>query len=571
LNRLTQKTYPDSTSVEYVYDLVGKVLQVNDPTGTYGFAYDNMGRLIGTTTQYSFLSSSFANAYTYDADSNRVTLTDPQGGVTSYAYDTLNRLSTLTPPTAFSSTGFGFTYDALSRRTQMTRPNGVTTNYTYDNLSRLLSVLHQVSASTIDGAAYTYDSAGNRTAKTNELSAVTSNYTYDPLYELTQVTQATNTTESYSYDPVGNRLSSLGVSSYTNNSSNELTSTSAASYAYDANGNTTSKTVSGNTTNYTWDFENRLTSVMLPGTGGTVSFKYDPFARRIQKVLTQNSTTTTTNYLYDGDNAVEDVDQNGNVLARYEQTTNIDEPLAELNSGVTSYYEADGLGSVTSLSSSAGALANAYTYDSFGNITAASGSLTNPFRYTGRDLDTETSLQFSRARYYDPSAGRFISEDPMRFGAGINFYRYVKNNSVNLADPYGLKVQKCCQNTQINWWMDFSSKLLGVQHCFIKTDTVTAGMGPANGGPLPACPILTQTAVTDHSARTISPGQCNDVPGVDEACVNKALKIGTPTGRWTPTNQCNSFASDVLDKCSTCPKPTFQYPHPVGFSSLDNR
>jgi YD repeat-containing protein len=77
-----------------------------------------------------------------------------------------------------------------------------------------------MSTSTIDGAAYTYDSAGNRTSKTNELSAVTSNYTYDPLYELTQVTQATNTTESYSYDPVGNRLSSQGVSSYTNNSSN---------------------------------------------------------------------------------------------------------------------------------------------------------------------------------------------------------------------------------------------------------------------------------------------------------------------------------------------------------------
>ena len=119
----------------------------------------------------------------------------------------------------------------------MTRPNGVTTNYTYDKLSRLLSVLHQMSASTIDGAAYTYDSAGNRTAKTNELLAVTSNYTYDPLYELTQVTQATTTPENYSYDPVGNRLSSLGVSSYTNNSSNELTSTSAASYVYDANGN----------------------------------------------------------------------------------------------------------------------------------------------------------------------------------------------------------------------------------------------------------------------------------------------------------------------------------------------
>jgi YD repeat-containing protein len=50
LNRLTSKTYPDTTAVDYVYDLVGKIQQVNDPTGTYAFAYDNMGRLIGTTT-----------------------------------------------------------------------------------------------------------------------------------------------------------------------------------------------------------------------------------------------------------------------------------------------------------------------------------------------------------------------------------------------------------------------------------------------------------------------------------------------------------------------------------------
>jgi RHS repeat-associated protein len=438
LNRLTQKSYPNSTSVEYTYDLVGKVLQVNDPTGTYGFSYDNMGRLIGTTTQYTFLpSNNFTNSYTYDANSNRLTLTDPQGGVTSYAYDTLNRLSTLTPPTAFSSTGFGFSYDALSRRIQMTRPNGVTTNYTYDSLSHLLSVLHQVSSSTIDGAAYTYDSAGNRTAKTNEKTAVTSNYTYDPLYELTKVTQSTNTTESYSYDPVGNRLSSLGVSSYTNNSSNELTSSSAASYAYDANGNTTSKTVSGSTTNYTWDYENRLTSVVLPSTSGSLAFKYDGLGHRVQKAFTQGSTTTT-NYLYDGANSIEDVDQNGNVLARYEQTIIIDEPLAELRSGTTSYYHADGLGSVTSLSTSAGALANTYTYDSFGNLTASTGSLTNRFQYTSREFDPETGVYYYRARYYDPNVGRFVSEDPIGFGGGSDFYVYVRNSPVYLSDPFGL-------------------------------------------------------------------------------------------------------------------------------------
>ncbi len=111
---------------------------------------------------------------------------------------------------------------------------------------------------------------------TDGLGSVTS-------HELTQVTQGTNTTESYSYDPVGNRLSSLGVASYAYNNSNELTSTPTTTYTYDNNGNTLTKTDSTGTTTHAWDFENRLTSVTLPGSGGTVSFKYDPFGRRIYK------------------------------------------------------------------------------------------------------------------------------------------------------------------------------------------------------------------------------------------------------------------------------------------------
>lgn len=80
LDRLASKDYPDSTSASFVYDLVGKIRQVTDPTGTYGFAYDNMGRLTATTTQYSFLPGhNFQNGYTYDAASNRKSLTAPDG------------------------------------------------------------------------------------------------------------------------------------------------------------------------------------------------------------------------------------------------------------------------------------------------------------------------------------------------------------------------------------------------------------------------------------------------------------------------------------------------------------
>jgi RHS repeat-associated protein len=427
-------------------------------------------------------------------------------------------------------------------------------------VSHLLSVLHQAGANTLDGASYTYDPAGNRTVKTNDLNGITSNYTYDPLYELTQVTQGVSTTESYSYDAVGNRLSSSGVPTYNYNSSNELTSNSSGSYAYDANGNTLSDPQGRG---FTWDFENRLTQAAVPGAnGGTTTFKYDPFGRRIQK----SGPLGTTNYSYDLDSVLEEMDQSGNVLARYTQGRILDEPLAMYRSASTSYYEADGLGSISSLTNSNAGLAESYTYDSYGSVTGSTGTLTNPFQYTGREFDPETNLYYYRNRSYDVSSGRFNSEDPLRFSAGVNFYRYVKNSPVDFVDPFGLKVQKCCRTPQINWWANFLIKLTGQKHCFIKTDKVTAGMGPANGGPLPACPLFTQTAVTDHSAEVISPGECTDVPGVDEDCVNKSLGVGTPLGRWSPWNQCNSFANGVLEKCSTC-KKTSTYPEHEHFMS----
>jgi YD repeat-containing protein len=145
--------------------------------------------------------------------------------------------------------------------TQLTRPNGVNTNYSYDSMSHLLSVLHQAEANTLDGASYTYDPAGNRTSKTNYLDGVTSNYGYDLLYQLTQVTQGASTTESYSYDAVGNRLSSLGVPTY-NYSSNELTSNSNGGYTYDNNGNTLTDAQGRS---FTWDFENRLIQAVVSG------------------------------------------------------------------------------------------------------------------------------------------------------------------------------------------------------------------------------------------------------------------------------------------------------------------
>jgi RHS repeat-associated protein len=141
------------------------------------------------------------------------------------------------------------------------------------------------------------------------------------------------------------------------------------------------------------------------------SFKYDPLGRRIYK----SSSSGTSIYAYDDYDLIEETSASGAVVSRYVQAINIDEPLAILRSGTTIYYHADGLRSITSLSTSAGAIANTYTFDSFGKLTNSTGSLTNFLRYAGREFDTETNLYYNRARYLDPSTGRFVSEDPIRF------------------------------------------------------------------------------------------------------------------------------------------------------------
>jgi len=98
--------------------------------------------------------------------------------------------------------------------------------------------------------------------------------------------------------------------------------------------------------------------------GSTVTFKYDPFGRRIDKT----TSSTTSVFAYDGGNLIEETNSAGAVVARYSQTENIDEPLAMLRSSTASYYNADGLGSVTSLANSSGTLIQSYTFDSFGRV-----------------------------------------------------------------------------------------------------------------------------------------------------------------------------------------------------------
>jgi RHS repeat-associated protein len=216
---------------------------------------------------------------------------------------------------------------------------------------------------------------------------------------------------------------------------NRLTSTATASYSYDANGNLISKSDTSGTTQYAWDFENRLRQVTLPN-GLTVAYKYDALGRRIQRTP---STGISTNFVYDGQDVVKDINSDGSTVD-YLNGPGVDNKLRLTDSRLTAsgplYFLQDQVGSTTGFTNSLGAAVSQIRYDSFGN-PATAPNLTR-YVYTGREFDSDTGLYYYRARWYDAKVGRFISEDPIGFGGGVNQFRYVGNNPQNATDPSGL-------------------------------------------------------------------------------------------------------------------------------------
>ena len=85
-----------------------------------------------------------------------------------------------------------------------------------------------------------------------------------------------------------------------------------------------------------------------------------------------------------------------------------------VNAAVSRKYSPAGqLGSVRALTDQTGAVVNTYAYDAYGNPTASTGTVANPFRYAGEYQDAESGLYYLRARYYDPATAQFLTRDPL--------------------------------------------------------------------------------------------------------------------------------------------------------------
>src|ERR1041385_9037460 len=117
----------------------------------------------------------------------------------------------------------------------------------------------------------------------------------------------------------------------------------------------------------------------------------------------------------------------------------VDQIFTRTDSAGTRSFLADALGSTLALTDSAGTMQTQYTYEPFAKTTATGVANSSTFQYTGRENDG-TGLYYYRARYYNPTLQRFISDDPLSFGGGdVNFYAYVGDSPTNFTDPFGLQ------------------------------------------------------------------------------------------------------------------------------------
>lgn len=458
MNRLTTETWWEGSVAVYTitmtYDAVGNRLTANSPDARLTWTYDTANRIATARTEYPGTAlQPVTLTYSYNAMGNITEIRDNLGVSVISTYDFRNNLVTR----SMSGTGVGdgaavkMDYDTNGERRNILRFDDAarsrtagSTDFTYFKNGLVKSIDHtSATGSLISAYGYVYDALNRLQQETHH--GDTYLYGYDKTSQLISVIKNGTLTESFDFDANGNREKATGLTpgNYKIVNGNRYSSDGTYSYVYDTEGNLQKKTrlSDGQVTQYTWDFRNRLIRVEERSSGGillkTVEYKYDALDRRIAVIINGTTTLLTT---YDRDHAWADFSVTGAVEKRYLFSEKIDEIIAAWVAGQDfTWYHADKLGTIRDLSNMAGVIGQPIVYSAFGQIQSGlSGKEWNRFTFTGREWQPETGLYYYRARYYDPTSGRFISEDPIGFEANdTNKMRLVYNTAINGTDPSG--------------------------------------------------------------------------------------------------------------------------------------
>jgi len=483
----------------YSFDAANRLTNANNENGAITRQYDDAGRLLTEGQNIYALGIAKTVAYSSDAAGRRTAMgivgTDYQF---AYGYDTLGRLDQLlnvqnsaTGPT--TSLWYQYSYDAASNETQRFCPmNGVAQIYHRDELGRIddLSVQNiaapnypgtpQVGpggAPLITNLPSILDALVNNALTTVEemtpaIGTVISSehYIYDAMSRATDVQRsgtAANGNDHFDYDYSGQ----LSAASYTNWSGG---GTRNVAYAQDNLGNRSQVNDSGSAQGYSRngsylnqyvsapagpvsnDGEHQITDyaglhygsldgklASITGNGNFYFASFDALGRCITRSLNGR----TTYYTYDGQHPIYEWNPDGTRAGWNLFGQGIDEILLRADyiivpNGQGYFFQQNRLGSVTHLTNFVGNPIEKYRYDAFGTPTTLDpilGYFNNRFRFTGREYQEAFGIYEYRNRAYHPGLGRFLSEDPLGFGAGdTNMFRYCGGDPVNRSDPSGL-------------------------------------------------------------------------------------------------------------------------------------
>lgn len=252
----------------------------------------------------------------------------------------------------------------------------------------------------------------------------------------------------YTYDVVGNRLSEErtgATTTYDHDAADQLVSSTTGgvttTYEHDVNGNMTK----AGSRVFGYDLANRMISTTQGGS--TITYEYDGAGRRL-KAIAGVSPSDVTKYLWDSNMPLAQLalehDGNNGLVRRYEHGLDL---VSTTTGAGDSYYHHDALGSVISVTDSAGSPQWAYTYDPFGSTKTVTkvdpAAAYNPVRFAGEYVDP-TGLYHLRARQYDAELGRFTSQDPIPqkiMSPPVSTYAYANNVPTSMVDPAGLEAR----------------------------------------------------------------------------------------------------------------------------------